>query len=97
MLYNITYTMNIAEYFTINNVHTNRPKTKLGQEVANKLPFDYLFTEENRVSVDVVDSYVEKYTKDGILLAIQEAVTRHGVSLHCDPYELFIDSKTIKL
>jgi len=88
--------MNLTEYFLVNNVATHTPRTRLGKLVAKKLPFGYLFTEEDRVWVDVVDAYVEKYTKDGILQGLREAVKKHGCTLHCDPYELFIDSKLIK-
>lgn len=89
--------MQFAEYLSLHNVEMHPPRTKLGKLVAKKLPFDYIFMEDDRAWLDVVDAYVKKYTKAGILQAVQEAVTRHGVTLHCDPYELFIDSKTIKL
>jgi len=89
--------MELIDYFMLNTTIENTPRTKLGEMVAKKLPDGYLFTEEDRIWVDLVDSYVKEYTKNGILQAIQESVNRHGVTLHCDPYELFIDSKTIKL
>ena len=89
--------MELIDYFILNTTIKNAPRTKLGEMVTKKLPEGYLFTEEDRIWVDLVDSYVKKYTKGGILNAIGEAVDDFGVTLHCDPYELFIDSKTIKI
>jgi len=89
--------MRLLDYFILNTTIINTPKTKLGEMVAKNLPDGYLFTEEDRIWVDLVDSYVKKYTKDGILNAIGTAVEDFGTTLHCDPYELFLDSNTIKL
>jgi hypothetical protein len=71
-------------------------RTKLGKYVESKLPSDYLVHQGDADWIDTIDSFWNgEKNKKSIKKACDLAVDKYGITMHCDPYELFIDAKLI--
>jgi len=62
--------------------------------VLDRLPNDYLITENDLKWLDVCSDYLtDKPTNETVLTATKKAVEVHEFDFHVDPFELLIDAK----
>jgi hypothetical protein len=70
-----------------------KPSTDLAAYVVGSLPEGYLITANDIAWLEECATFLQgPLTAMSVLQAVKDAVARHGLSMHIDPYELLIDA-----